>query len=79
MRVLLVEDDRVVGAAIDQALRNAAYVVDWVTDGAAAVHTAETETYGLVLLNLGLLDTDGREVLRRLRFLGRKLPAIIMT
>ena len=79
MRVLLIEDDRMIGSAVQQALRDAAYAVDWVTDGEAAVHAAESETYELALLDLGLPKADGRDVLRRLRPLGRKLPVIIVT
>ena len=74
MRILLIEDDRMIGSAIQQALRDAAYAVDWVTDGEAAVHAAESEAYELVLLDLGLPKADGRDVLRRLRLPGRKLP-----
>jgi two-component system OmpR family response regulator len=79
MRVLLIEDDRMIGSAVQQALRDAAYAVDWVTDGEAAVDAAESETYELALLDLGLPKADGRDVLRRLRLLGRKLPVIIVT
>jgi two-component system, OmpR family, response regulator len=79
MRVLLIEDDRMVGAAVEQALKDAAYAVDWVTDGETAIHAAESESYELALLDLGLPRADGREVLRRLRALGRKLPVIIVT
>jgi two-component system OmpR family response regulator len=79
MRVLLIEDDRMVGAAVEQALRDAAYAVDWVTDGETAIHAAENEVYELALLDLGLPTTDGRDVLRRLRALGRRLPIIIVT
>ncbi len=79
MRVLLIEDDRMIGSAVQQALRDAAYAVDWVTDGEAAVHAAQSETYELALLDLGLPKADGRDVLRRLRLLGRKLPVIIVT
>jgi two-component system OmpR family response regulator len=79
MRVLLIEDDRMVGAAVAQALRDAAYAVDWVTDGETAIHAAENEAYEVALLDLGLPVADGREVLRRLRSLGRKLPVIIVT
>ena len=79
MRVLLIEDDGMIGSAVQQALRDAAYAVDWVTDGEAAVHAAESETYELALLDLGLPKADGRDVLRRLRLLGRKLPVIIVT
>src|ERR1700712_3557592 len=79
MRVLLIEDDRMIGAAVEQGLKDAAYAVDWVTDGETAVQAAETETYEVVLLDLGLPTTDGLEVLRRLRAAGRKLPVIIVT
>jgi two-component system OmpR family response regulator len=79
MRVLLIEDDKMVGAAVEQALRDAAYAVDWVTDGETAIHAAENEAYEVVLLDLGLPKADGREVLRRFRSLGRRLPVIIVT
>lgn len=79
MRVLLIEDDRMVGAAVEQALKDAAYAVDWVTDGETALLVAESEAYELALLDLGLPKADGQAVLRRLRALGRKLPVIIVT
>ena len=79
MRVLLIEDDRMVGAAVEQALKDAAYAVDWVTDGEIAIDVAKREAYELALLDLGLPKTDGRDVLRRLRALGRRLPVIIVT
>jgi two-component system OmpR family response regulator len=79
MRVLLIEDDSMIGAAVEQALKDAAYAVDWVTDGEAAVHAVKSETYELVLLDLGLPKADGRDVLLRLRALGGKLPVIIVT
>jgi two-component system, OmpR family, response regulator len=79
MRVLLIEDDRMVGNAVEQALKDAAYAVDWVTDGETAIQAARSESYELALLDLGLPKADGREVLRQLRSLGRKLPVIIVT
>ena len=79
MRVLLVEDDRMIGAAVAQALKDAAYAVDWVSDGQTAIEAAEVETYDVALLDLGLPKTDGQEVLRRLRQSGRQLPVIIVT
>jgi two-component system OmpR family response regulator len=79
MRVLLIEDDKMIGAAIEQALKDAAYAVDWVMDGEAAIHAAESEAYELALLDLGLPMVDGREVLHRVRALGRGLPVIIVT
>jgi two-component system OmpR family response regulator len=79
MRVLLIEDDPMIGMAMQLALKDAAYAVDWVTNGETAVHAAENESYELALLDLGLPKADGREVLRRLRTLGRRLPVIIVT
>jgi two-component system OmpR family response regulator len=79
MRILLIEDDRMIGAAVEQALKDASYAVDWVTDGEAAVHVAGIETYELALLDLGLPKSDGRDVLRHLRGLDRNLPVIIVT
>jgi len=70
MRVLLIEDDRMIGAAVEQALKDAAYAVDWVTDGETAIHAAESEAYELALLDLGLPETDGPDVLRRLVWAG---------
>jgi two-component system OmpR family response regulator len=79
MRVLLIEDDRMVGAAVTQALRVAAYAVDWVTDGKAAVDAVEAETYDLALLDLGLPLADGLTLLRHFRKSYRDLPVIIAT
>jgi two-component system OmpR family response regulator len=79
MRILLIEDDKMIGAAVQQALKDAAYAVDWVMDGDTAIDVAQSETYELVLLDLGLPTADGREVLRRLRGLGHRLPVIIVT
>ena len=67
MRVLYIDDDRMVGAAVVQALKDAAYAVDWVTDGESALHAAGTDEYQLVLLDLGLPEPDGLDVLRRIR------------
>jgi two-component system OmpR family response regulator len=79
MRILLVEDDRMVGAAVLQALRDAAYAVDWVTDGRAAIEAANLEPYDLALLDLGLPEQDGLRVLRRFREVRDRLPVIIVT
>jgi two-component system OmpR family response regulator len=79
MRVLLIEDDRMVGAAVTQAMRDAAYAVDWVTDGKAAVDAVEAETYDLALLDLGLPLVDGLTLLRHFRKSYRDFPVIIVT
>ncbi|MEF9995394.1 MAG: response regulator [Burkholderiaceae bacterium] len=79
MRVLLVEDDPMIGTAVQQALRDAAYAVDWVQDGAAANSALEVQTYDLALLDLGLPRRDGLEVLAHLRRQGFDLPVLILT
>jgi len=79
MRVLLIEDDKMIGAAVLQALKDAAYAADWVCDGDTAIEAARNETYDIALLDLGLPIVDGRTVLRRFRAEGRLLPVIILT
>jgi two-component system OmpR family response regulator len=79
MRILLVEDDPMIGEAVSTALKDAAYAVDWVKDGTTASHTLDLENHQAVLLDLGLPGKDGLEVLRRLRQSGSSLPVIIIT
>lgn len=79
MRILLVEDDRMIGEAVSVALKDAAYAVDWVQDGAAAASVLESGEHQAVLLDLGLPRRDGLEVLRRLRAAGSRLPVIVIT
>ena len=68
-----------IGAAVTQALRDAAYAVDWVNDGENAITAVESEPYDLVVLDLGLPGPDGLEVLRRFRTIRHQLPVIIVT
>jgi DNA-binding response OmpR family regulator len=79
MRLLLVEDDRMIGESLRNALRQAGYAVDWVRDGRAADATLATERFDLVLLDLGLPQRDGIEVLRALRARGDAAPVIVLT
>jgi two-component system, OmpR family, response regulator len=79
MRVLLVEDDRMIGAAVSEALKDAAYAVDWVRDGEMAAEAVRSENYDIALLDLGLPALDGLGVLKRLRADKRPLPVIILT
>jgi two-component system OmpR family response regulator len=79
MRVLYVEDDRMIGAAVVQALKDAAYAVDWVTDGESALLAAKADDYQLVLLDLGLPKPDGLDVLRGIRKSLPPVPVIIVT
>ena len=79
MRILLVEDDRMIGTAVAQALKDACYAVDWVVGGQTAIEAGKAELYDLVLLDLGLPGLDGLEVLRRFRTGRLQLPVIVMT
>lgn len=79
MRILLVEDDTMLGGAIDTALKDAAYVVDWARDGEAAAEAATSVDYALALLDLGLPKRNGLSVLKHFRVLRRPLPVIIVT
>jgi two-component system OmpR family response regulator len=79
MRILLVEDDVMLGGAVDTALKDAAYVVDWARDGEAAADAATRVDYALALLDLGLPKLNGLSVLRHFRVLRRPLPVIIVT
>jgi two-component system OmpR family response regulator len=79
MRVLLVEDDPMIGDAIHGALKDASYAADWVKDGQTALTTLGCQHYDLVLLDLGLPGKDGLEVLASLRAKDNPVPLLIIT
>ena len=79
MRLLLVEDDAMIGEAVLQALRGEHYAVDWVRDGAMADQALRSEQYDLVLLDLGLPRRGGLDVLRALRARRNHVPVLIAT
>ena len=79
MKILLIEDDILIAKAIQQTLKDAAYAVDWVTDGQSALSSVELQNYELMLLDIGLPDKSGFEVLRILRSAKNYLPVIIVT
>jgi two-component system, OmpR family, response regulator len=79
MRLLLVEDDAMIGEAVLDVLRTEHYAVDWVRDGVMAEAALRSETYDLVLLDLGLPKRDGLEVLRALRGRRQTMPVLIAT
>jgi len=79
MRLLLIEDDVALGEGIHQALSREGYTVDWLKDGASALHSLLSESFDLAILDLGLPKLDGLEVLRRLRQSGSGLPVLILT
>ena len=67
MRILLVEDDDMLGEAVRDGLRQEGYVVDWVRNGGAALAALSTSSFSALVLDLGLPDSDGLGLLRRLR------------
>ena len=79
MRVLLVEDDPMIGDAIQGALKDASYAADWVKDGQTALTTLGYQHYDLVLLDLGLPGKDGLEVLASLRAKDNPISLLIIT
>lgn len=79
MRVLLVEDDQMVGQEICKALGDAACAVDWVTNGEDCLAAGAGGEYELIMLDLGLPDQDGLRVLSTLRSQGSKVPVLVVT
>lgn len=79
MRLLLVEDDALLGDGIRAGLRLAEYAVDWVRDGDAARLALLDQAYDTCVLDLGLPRRDGLSVLKELRSRGSQLPVLILT
>ncbi len=79
MRILLVEDDELIGYAVERALKDDGHAVDWVRDGESALSSLYLEAYSLVLLDLGLPIKDGLEVLETMRKAKKIMPVIILT
>jgi two-component system OmpR family response regulator len=79
MRILLVEDDPQIGAAIANALKDAGMAADWVTDGDAALASVDAGAFELLLLDIGLPKQDGLSVLKHIRQKRNGIPVIIIT
>ena len=79
MRILLVEDNRVLGDAMLRSLQQSGYAVDWARNGKDADMALGDQVYDLALLDLGLPKMDGFEVLRRLRNRRSNLPVLVVT
>jgi len=79
MRVLVVEDDPMIGRAVVNGMQDAGYAVDWVRDGAAAELALGHGAYDLALLDLGLPGKDGLEVLKSVRRARSDVPVLIIT
>ena len=79
MRILLAEDDMLLGDGLRAGLRQRGYQVDWVRDGAAAERELRAEPYAAAVLDLGLPLLDGMQVLASVRRAGIKLPVLVLT
>lgn len=79
MRLLLVEDDPMIGASVQNGLRHEAHSVDWVRDALAGELALTNDVYDLMLLDLGLPGKSGLELLANLRRKGRALPVLVIT
>lgn len=79
MRILLVEDDHMIGQSLHQALTENSFAVDWVRDGVLAQDALSSGDYAAVLLDLGLPRRSGFDVLRRARQDGDRTPVLVLT
>jgi two-component system response regulator QseB len=79
MRLLLVEDDQMIGESLGRGLRQDGFTVDWVQDGQAALLAVAATAYDLMLLDLGLPKKDGLAVLQTMRQSGNKMAVLIVT
>lgn len=79
MRILLVEDDIPLAEGLKQSLHRESYTVDWVATGQLAISAVRAGEIELLILDLGLPDMDGLEVLRKIKKLNENLPVLILT
>lgn len=79
MRLLLVEDDSMIGESVRQGLRQDGFTVDWAQDGRAAELAIENGVYDLMLLDLGLPKKEGLDLLKQMRRRGNRIPVLIVT
>lgn len=79
MRILLAEDDALLGDGLRAGLRQAGFLVDWVRDGQAAERELRAQTHAAAVLDLGLPLMDGMDVLTRVRRAGVQLPVLVLT
>ena len=79
MRILVVEDDPLLGDALQSGLKQRGFSADWVKDGIAAELALATDSFAAVVLDLGLPRLDGLGVLRHQRAKGSKVPMLVLT
>lgn len=77
MRILLIEDDAMIGRAVRRGLTQAGFAVDWVIDGRAAELALANGVYDLAILDLGLPKKDGMAILTALRGMGNSMPVLV--
>ncbi|MDP2326030.1 MAG: response regulator, partial [Gammaproteobacteria bacterium] len=79
MHILVVEDDSLLGDALQAGLRDRGFAVDWVQDGITADTALRTGEFAAVVLDLGLPRRSGVEVLKHLRARGQSVPVLVLT
>jgi len=79
VRLLIIEDDPLIGDGLVSGLSREGYVIDWVEDGEAGISAVETNDYDLAIVDLGLPDIPGLDVLRALRKTGKPTAVLILT
>jgi two-component system, OmpR family, response regulator QseB len=79
MRILIIEDDPMIGASLRNYLRGQTYAADWITEGESAAGALAAQPYDAVILDLGLPGQGGLDVLRELRASGNSVPVLILT
>ena len=79
MRVLVIEDDTILGHALQEFLAEQGYAVDWLKDGDQVCGAVSGQAYDLLLLDLNLPGLSGLEVLRQLRDQGHQVPVLVLT
>ncbi len=79
MQILLVEDDIHLAQALSTALKREGFVINHLIQGRQAIHAVDTETPDIVILDLGLPDMDGTQVLKEIRQFNTELPVLILT
>lgn len=79
MRVLLVEDDKIIGDGVSIGLDGEGYAIDWVEDIESAETALDTNDYGLAILDIGLSDGSGLDLLRKIRKQQKNFPIIMLT
>ncbi len=79
MRILLIEDDELLGSGIKKALSRESYLVEWLKDGKLGLSAALNEEFDLLILDLGLPGLDGLKVMSELRKANNSVPTLMLT